>query len=230
MNELYPQPALPKGAEEGILRGLYRYRASGGDGKSAGSGGRGGASAGKGAGTGGKSAASGGKGGGLPRKAHLLGSGAILREALEAQKLLEERFEVPADVWSVTSYKELERDALNAERWNRLHPGEKPRRSYLEQALEGQEGVFVAASDYLKVLPASIARWLPGPLAALGTDGFGRSDNRGALRDFFEVDARHIAVAALAALAAGGTVDEKTVERAIGELEIDPGRPDPVTA
>jgi len=227
MNELYLQPAMPEGVEEGILRGLYRYRAAkGGKGKPGGGKGKSGGSARSGSGGSGQDR---GGPGNVPRKAHLLGSGAILHEALGAQKLLEERFDVPADVWSVTSYKELERDALAAERWNRLHPGEKKRRSYLEQTIDGEEGVFVAVSDYLKVLQGSIARWLPGPLVALGTDGYGRSDNRGALRDFFEVDARHITVAALAELAALGAVEEKTVQRALNELDIDPDRPDPVT-
>jgi len=164
------------------------------------------------------------------RKVHLFGSGAILREALKAREILEEKYEVSADVWSATSYKELYRGALEAERINRLHPGKKRRSSYLEKTLEGEQGVFVAALDYLKALPLLIDRWLPGPLAALGTDGYGRSDNRGALRDFFEVDSRHITVAALNELAVQGQIEEKTVRQAIKDLEIDPDKADPVRA
>ena len=164
------------------------------------------------------------------RKVHLFGSGAILREALKAREILEEKYEVSADVWSATSYKELYRGALEAERINRLHPGKKRQSSYLENTLEGEEGVFVAALDYLKALPLLIDRWLPGPLAALGTDGYGRSDNRGALRDFFEVDARHITVAALNELAVRGKIEEKAVRQAIKDLEIDPDKADPVKA
>ena len=164
------------------------------------------------------------------RKVHLFGSGAILREALKAREILEEKYEVSADVWSATSYKELYRGALEAERINRLHRGKKRRSSYLEKTLEGEQGVFVAALDYLKALPLLIDRWLPGPLAALGTDGYGRSDNRGALRDFFEVDSRHITVAALNELAVQGQIEEKTVRQAIKDLEIDPDKADPVRA
>ena len=104
--------------------------------------------------------------------------------------MLEEQYDVAADVWSVTSYQELYRDGHAVERWNRLHPGEKPRVPYVTQCLGGTEGVIVAASDYVKVLPDAIDRWLPRPLTSLGTDGFGRSESRAALRDFFEVDAR----------------------------------------
>ena len=121
-------------------------------------------------------------------------------EALEAQKILEEKYEVGADVWSVTSYVNLHRDGHACERWNRLHPTEKPRVPYVTQVTKQAPGVFVSASDYLKVLPDSIDRWLPKPLQALGTDGFGRSDSRAALRNFFEVDARFIVLATLYAL------------------------------
>ena len=125
-------------------------------------------------------------------RAQLFGSGTILLQALEAQKILEEKYNVGADVWSVTSYVNLYRDGHACERWNRLHPTEKPRVPYVTQATKDAPGVFVSASDYLKVLPDSIDRWLPKPLQALGTDGFGRSDSRAALRNFFEVDARFI--------------------------------------
>jgi pyruvate dehydrogenase E1 component len=161
-------------------------------------------------------------------KAHLLGSGTILNEAVKAQALLADRFGVSADVWSVTSYKELYRDAADAERWNALHPGEPRQEPFVAKALAGESGVFVAASDYLKVLPLGVAKWFPGPLHALGTDGFGRSDNRAALRDFFEVDARFIALAALHQLALRGEVDAGTVKRAMEELGIPPEKPNPV--
>ena len=162
-------------------------------------------------------------------KAHLFGSGAILNSALEAQKILESQYSVATDVWSVTSYKELHQDALAAERWNLRNPAsKKPRKAYLEKALEGSKGVFVAASDYVKALPESIARFLPGPLVSLGTDGFGRSDTREALRDFFEVDANHIVAATLGGLAREGTVSQTDLKKAIKELGIDPSKADPV--
>jgi pyruvate dehydrogenase E1 component len=132
-------------------------------------------------------------------------------------------------VWSVTSYKELRRDALAVERWNLRHPGAKPRRSYLDEALDGVEGPFVAVSDYMKLVPEQIARFLPGPLTVLGTDGFGRSDTRLALRRHFEVDAEHVAYAALDALARGNRFEPKRLPRAAEELGIDPDQPDPVT-
>jgi pyruvate dehydrogenase E1 component len=161
-------------------------------------------------------------------RVHLFGSGAILNEAVKAQGMLAENFDVAADVWSVTSYKELHRDALQAERWNRLHPGEAPRIPYLNEAIGDAKGVFIAATDYLKVLPESIAAWLPGRLIALGTDGFGRSDGREHLRSFFEVNANHIALAALHGLALDGAVGGELVRRAIEELAIDPEKDDPM--
>jgi pyruvate dehydrogenase E1 component len=160
-------------------------------------------------------------------KTHLLGSGTILNEALKAQELLESDFGVAADVWSVTSYKNLYWDAIETERWNLLHPQERPKRSYLETQLADEKGVFVAASDYLKALPGSIAKWVPGPMVLLGTDGYGRSDSRSALRDFFEVDARHIAFASLGALARAKRVKPAVVEKARRQLEIDPGKASP---
>ena len=160
-------------------------------------------------------------------RVQLLGSGAILNEAVAAQRILGEDYGVAADLWSVTSYSELRRDALDADRWNMLHPGEPPRRSYLGKLTEGTHGPFVAATDYLKSLPDAIAKWLPGRLVSLGTDGFGRSDTREALRDFFEVDAKHIVLAALSALAAEGAVEAALPERAIAELGIDPEHANP---
>ena len=163
-------------------------------------------------------------------RVHLFGSGAILNEVVKAQAILAEKFDLAADVWSVTSYKELYKDAVQVERWNRLHTGESPRIPYLNQALNGAQGVFVAATDYVKVLPESIASWLPGRLIALGTDGFGRSDGREHLRAFFEVDAKHIALAALQRLAITGEVGNDVVGRAIEELGINPAKDDPMTS
>ncbi len=159
---------------------------------------------------------------------HLFGSGAILNEAIKAQKILEEDFKIPADVWSVTSYRELYYDAINTERWNLLNPTVSPRKPNITAALENEKGVFVAASDYVRTLPASVAKWVPGPLACLGTDGFGRSDGRAALRDFFEVDARYIALAALNELAKDKKIKTSTVARAMKKLEIDPEKLNPL--
>jgi len=198
-NENYSMPAMPKGVAEGVLRGMYKLRPA--EGKSE---------------------------RGIKSKVHLLGSGAILHEALRAQQILAERFQIAADVWSVTSYKELRREALEAERWNRLHPQDPPRKSYIETLLANQNGVFVAATDYMKSLAEMIARWLPGDLIPLGTDGFGRSENRTSLRRFFEVDAEFIALAALNGLVRRGEVKAERVEKAIEELGIDAEKVDPV--
>ena len=154
-------------------------------------------------------------------RAQLFGSGTILLQALEAQKILEEKYDVGADVWSVTSYVNLYRDGHACERWNRLHPTEKPRVPYVTQVTKDAPGVFVSASDYLKVLPDSIDRWLPKPLQALGTDGFGRSDSRAALRNFFEVDARFIVLSTLYALMQEKQVAPEVVAKAIKDLGID---------
>jgi pyruvate dehydrogenase E1 component len=150
-------------------------------------------------------------------------------EVLKAQQILEDRYDVAADVWSVTSYKELYRDANDCERWNLLHPAQKPKVPYVTECLQNAPGVFVAASDYMKVLPESISQWVPGKLVSLGTDGFGRSENRAALRDFFEVDANHIVVATLSALQREGHVKAETVQQAIKELGVDADRANPVT-
>ncbi len=194
MNEQYEMPAMPEGAREGIVKGMYRFSRSA-NGKS-------------------------------KLKAQLLGSGTILNEVIGAAKLLE-NYGVAADVWSVTSYNELYRDAHGAERWNMLHPGEKPKVPYVTQCLGETKGVIVAASDYLKVLPASIDRWMPRRVRSLGTDGFGRSEDRKHLREFFEVDARFVALAALAELAAGGELDAKVVSQAIKDFGIDPEKRNP---
>ena len=165
----------------------------------------------------------------LRHRAQLLGSGAILNEALKAQALLAGQFGVAADVWSVTSYKELRADGMAADRWNLLHPGAKPRRPWVTRMLEGAEGPVVAASDYVKMLPDSISRWVPGGLTSLGTDGFGRSESREALRDFFEVDHRFITLAALRALAERGDIGFDAVKAAMKLLKISPNKPDPLT-
>jgi pyruvate dehydrogenase E1 component len=162
-------------------------------------------------------------------KAQLLGSGAILNEVLGAQKMLE-KYNVAADVWSVTSYQELYRDGHACDRWNMLHPAEAPKVPYAAQCLKDASGVIVAASDYLKILPDSIARWLPRRLRALGTDGFGRSDDRAGLREFFEVDARFVTVATLAELADEGQVDRKVVAQAVKDLGIDAEKANPALA
>ncbi|MDA0679246.1 MAG: pyruvate dehydrogenase (acetyl-transferring), homodimeric type [Proteobacteria bacterium] len=162
-------------------------------------------------------------------RAQLMGSGTILREVLAAAELLDKDFGIPSDVWSVTSFNELRRDALSVERWNQLHPESEPRKSYLQTCLTGHQGPFIAATDYMKIVPDQVQRWMPGQYVTLGTDGFGRSDGRDALRQFFEVDERYIAVAALKALADEGKLDQKTVSQAIRKYGIDPEKPDPVT-
>jgi pyruvate dehydrogenase E1 component len=195
MNEAYEQLPMPEGSRDGILKGMYKFRAA--DTKK-------------------------------PKaKAQLLGSGAILNEVLAAQKILGEQYGVAADVWSVTSYPELYRDGNDAERWNWMHPGEKPREPYVTQCLGNTEGVIVAASDYVKLLPNGIDRWTPRPVVSLGTDGFGRSEGRSSLRDFFEVDAKHIVAATLSELAREGNIEAAVAKKAIGELGINPEKPNP---
>jgi pyruvate dehydrogenase E1 component len=195
MNELYAMPAMPEGSREGILKGLYRFRATS------------------------KPQAA--------RRAQLFGSGAILPEVIKAQEILESSYDVGADVWSVTSYSELYRDGHASERWNLLHPGQAPRVPYVTACLKDAPGVFVAASDYVKALPDAIDRWLPRPLTSLGTDGFGRSENRASLRDFFEVDHRYVVVATLTALAREGKVEPSAIEQAIKAFNINPEKSDP---
>ncbi len=195
MNEPYEMPHMPKGAEEGILRGMYLFRSS------------------------------------LLKnpklRAQLMGSGAILPEVLKAQELLAEKYGVAADVWSVTSYKELYKDGCDVERWNMLHPTEKARVPYITQLLKNTEGPIIAASDYIKTLPASVSKWSPRSLHALGTDGFGRSETRAALRDFFEVDSRFVTLATLQELASDGKIERKQVKQALKDLEIDPEKANP---
>jgi pyruvate dehydrogenase E1 component len=195
MNENYVHPAMPEGAQEGILKGMYRL-STGGRGKV---------------------------------RVQLLGSGTILREVIAAADILEEQFSVPADVWSVTSFSELRREALSVERWNERHPRKSARTSYVGQCLAKLKGPFVAATDYVKNVPDQIRQWVPGAYTVLGTDGFGRSDGRAALRQFFEVDRKSIALAALKALADEGALDPETVSTAIQRFGVDPDKADPVT-
>jgi pyruvate dehydrogenase E1 component len=195
MNENYVHPAMPAGAEQGILRGMYLL-SEGGRGKV---------------------------------RVNLLGSGTILREVIAAAELLEREFGVPADVFSVTSFSELRREALDAERWSLLHPDAPRRTPYVEQCLSGRVGPFVAATDYMRTVPDQVRQWVPGRFHVLGTDGYGRSDSRVALRGFFEVDRRWIALAALKTLADEGMLDVATVASAIARFGIDPDKPNPVT-
>jgi pyruvate dehydrogenase E1 component len=193
MNENYAHPPMPAGAEAGILRGMYLLRPA--------------TDVGKGDARRGKS-----KG---ERKVRLLGSGTILREALGAAEILERDHGVAAEVWSVTSYTELRRDGMEAERWNRLHPDAAPRPSFVAQRLGVDAAPVVAATDYVSAVPDLIRPYVSARYVTLGTDGFGRSDTRASLRRFFEVDAAHIAVAALKALADEGMVSPAEVDREI---------------
>ena len=198
MNEPYAMPPMPDGVKDGIIKGMYRYRA-----------------------------ASNPK---AKLRAQLFGSGTILNEVLKAQEYLDKNFGVAADVWSITSYKALYDDGNECERWNRLHPGEKPRVPYVTQCLADAPGALVAASDYLKALPNVISKWTPRRLASLGTDGFGRSESRESLRDFFEVDWRFITLAALDELKLSGEIKKDVVEKALAQLGIPSGKPNPVTS
>ena len=193
MNENYQQPALPKGVEQGILKGGYPLQ-TGGRGKV---------------------------------RATLLGSGTILRECLAAAKILEGDYGIPADVFSITSFSELRREALETVRWNLMHPTEAARVPYVESLLKNHEGPVVAATDYMRIVPDQIREWVGGRYVTLGTDGYGRSDSRAALRKHFEVDRNYIAVAALKALADEGKVDQATLTGAMQALGVDPSKPVP---
>jgi pyruvate dehydrogenase E1 component len=195
LNENYSHPAMPEGAEEGIIRGMHLIREGTGDG---------------------------------PR-VQLMGSGAILREVIAAADLLEQHNDVTADVWSVTSFTELRRDGMEAERWSRLHPHEERRVPYVQQQLAGRDGPAVAATDYIRAFPDAIRQFVDRPYTVLGTDGYGRSDYRVRLRRFFEVDRHHVAVAALAALADDGALGAAAVQKAIERYEIDPEAAPPWT-
>ena len=153
-----------------------------------------------------------------------------MTEVVKAADILESKFDVGADVWSITSYSELYREGHACERWNLLHPGEAPHEPYVTQCLKDAPGVFVAASDYVKALPDSIDRWLPRPIVALGTDGFGRSESRAGLREFFEVDARWIVVATLAALSRDGQIDAGVVRDAMKTMNVNPEKRNPAVS
>jgi pyruvate dehydrogenase E1 component len=195
MNENYPQPAMPEGAREGIVNGMYRIAES--------------------------------RVPGAKSRVQLLGSGTILREVMAAAQLLEKDWKVSADVWSVTSFTELRREGMAAERWNRLHPDQEPKPCWIERCLGGTEGPVIAATDYMRTVPDLIRTWVPRKYVTLGTDGYGRSDTREALRDFFEVDRHHVTIAALKALADEGTIDRKLVAQAIKKYNIAIDRPSP---
>ncbi|HMV83643.1 MAG TPA: pyruvate dehydrogenase (acetyl-transferring), homodimeric type [Blastocatellia bacterium] len=194
-NENYTQPAMPEGAEEGIIKGIYKLKA--GNGKA---------------------------------KAHLWGSGPMLNEALKAQQILAEQHKVNTDVWSVTSYNELRRDALRVERWNRLHPAEAEQKPYIVKALDKTDGPIIASTDYMKIVPDQLAPWLNGRLVSLGTDGFGRSDNREYLRKHFEINAASIVAATLSKLARDGKFNAKKAAQAIADLGLNPETIDPAMA
>ncbi len=188
-NENYPMPPMPQAVEEGIIKGLYKYKPAAEKKK---------------------------------LKANIFASGTIMNCALKAQEILAERYNISADVWSATNYKQLRSGALRIKRWNMLHPEKKPKKSYIETILEKEKGPFVAVSDHIKAIPDQIIQWVPGGLITLGTDGFGRSDTRETLRRFFEVDAEFITLAVLYGLASRGEIPFSQVSKAIKELGVNP--------
>jgi len=199
LNENYVHCAMPEGAEQGIINGMYLFQE-----------------------------AAPLEGTDQPLKVQLLGSGAIFREILAAAEILLERYQVSADIWAVTSFNELAREGLAVERWNRLHPEQPARVSYVAQCLQDRQGPAIAATDYMKNYADQVRAWIPGSYAVLGTDGFGRSDSRQKLRHFFEVDRNFIVITALDMLARQGEITPATVSAAITELGIDPTKPDPI--
>jgi pyruvate dehydrogenase E1 component len=203
MNENYPQPGLKKGQEAGILKGMYRLQ---------------------------EGPAGSGLGRSIPR-VQLLGSGTILREAIAAADLLWSDWGVAGDVWSVTSFTELRRDGIDVERWNLLHPADKPRKAYVTQELEKTVGPIVATTDYMRLFADQIRPYIPRgrDYRVLGTDGFGRSDTRAKLREFFEVDRHYVVLSALRALADEGMLPVAKVADAIKKYGIDPNRPNPAS-
>jgi pyruvate dehydrogenase E1 component len=196
-NEDFPMPAMPEGVQDGIVKGMYRFRSE--EVKSS------------------------------KHRVQLFGSGTIMNCVLQAQQILADKFKISSDVWSVTSYTELRREAQECARWNMLHPREKPRRSYLETVTEGVEGPFIAASDYVRAHSEQVAPWLPGFLA-LGTDGMGRSDTRESLRRHFEIDAEFVAIAALYQLGRLGKLEANEIAKAIKVLKVDPDKVSPLYA
>lgn len=205
MNENYVHPAMPKGAEEGILRGMYLLEDGGAKeykvtGKAV-----------------------------TQERVRLLGSGTILREVREAATILRDKYKVPVDVWSVTSFNELRRDGMDVSRWNMLHPADKPRTAYITECLGSGQGPVIAATDYMRICADQVREFVPAPYRVLGTDGFGRSDTRENLRRFFEVNRGYVVVATLTELAAKGVVKPALVSQAIKDLGIDPEKPNPLT-
>lgn len=191
-NENYKMPEMPEGVEDGILKGLYKFREGEKLKKAVG------------------------------EKVHIFGSGSIMNEALRAQEILADKYNVSADVWSATNYKRLRYETLECQRWNMLHPDKKQKTSYLEDVLGKEKGTFIAASDNMRIVPEQIQKWVPGGLFSLGTDGFGRSESREALRRYFEVDAESIVIGTLYSLSQKGKVDTKLVKKAIKDLGVDP--------
>jgi pyruvate dehydrogenase E1 component len=200
-NENHAMPPMPPGVEDGILKGLYRFKA--GPENPHPSDGRGAV------------------------KAHILGSGPIIQSAWKAQEILAERYGVSADVWSATSYKLLRTDAIRCQRWNMMHPTEPPKKSYVETLLAKEQGAFVAVSDNIRTVPDQIAPWVPGGLFTLGTDGFGRSDTRARLRRYFAVDVESTVIGTLYALAEKNLIGRDIVAQAIKDLGVDPEKLQP---
>ncbi len=197
LNEIYEQPAMPEGVEEGIIKGMYRFKES-------------------------------------PerdpeRHVNLLGSGGVLNEVIRASKILETQYGITTDVWSVTSYKELYKDAQDTDRWNILNAGKKRKKNYIERCFDNNDsGIYVAVCDYIKAVPYTVSKWFPKPLVTLGTDGFGRSDNREMLRYHFEVNAEHIAYSSLAELYKKGIIDKKLLNKAKKQFKIDVNKSNPL--
>jgi pyruvate dehydrogenase E1 component len=204
-NENYEMPPMPAGCEAGILKGAYKLRDV-------------------------AAKAPKGKGAAKLPPVQLLGSGTILREVIRAADLLADQWGVSSTVWSVTSWKELRREAQECRRWNMLHPTAAPRRSYLEETIGAADGVFVAASDHVRAVPEQLDPWIPGGLFVMGTDGFGRSETRGPLRRHFEVDAECIVIGTLSRLAAEGAIGNDAVAEAIARLGVNPDKIDAALA
>ncbi len=204
MNENYIQPEMPKGSEEGIIKGMYLledgeskdYKVTAKD----------------------------------KKRVRLLGSGTILREVREAAEILRKEYKVSVDVWSTPSFNELARDGQAAERWNMMHPEKEARVSYVEQCLGERDGPVVVSTDYMKLYGEQIRAFVPAPFKVLGTDGFGRSDSRQKLRHFFEVDRNFIVLAALNELARSGDIEKSTVSKAMKKMKLDPEKINPMLA
>lgn len=200
-NDNYLMPDMPEvdGIQEGIIKGMYKFKSVDAGGKS-------------------------------KRRVQLFGSGAIMMSVLKAQEMLAEKYGISSDVWSVTSYTQLRRDAEACDRWNMLHPTAPKRKSYVETVLEGAEGPYISSSDYVRAVGEQLNRWIPGPYHVLGCDGMGRSETRESLRRHFEVDAEFVTLATITELAKMGDYSAKDVEKAIKDLDIDPEKVDPYYA